>query len=223
MTVPATQKRIQEDPCLPCSVQHSRDRNWTLCLNESGLLLSARSRTDKWLVCPQLMRTRTEVLLCQLPGHSVQAQCPTEASALEHAQPFSCKHSRSVGIALRHVTRGAVRQWVSCRGERPGVCRKLVGMSVTTAPMQPRRAQGCIARMVPIDYLVNSVLCSHSCCLSKWMQLLIIWGALFLPSREFPLLSDHPWQTLDCMGCLYDWDTRTWVFPFHGSTSCQPL
>lgn len=72
---------------------------------------------------------------------------------------------------------------------------------------------GCTARMVPIDNLVNSVLCSHSCRLSKWMQLLIIWGALFLPSREFPLLSGRPWQALGCVGCLYDWDTRTWVFP----------
>lgn len=155
-------------------MQHSQDRNWTLRLNESGLLLSARSHTDKWLVCPQLVRTRTEVLLCQLPGHSVQAQCPTEASALERTQPISCKHSRRVGTALRHVTQGSCTPVGELQGKETRCLHEADGHVNNHSSHVAQEGPGCIARMVPIDYLVNSVLCSHSCSLSKWMQLLII-------------------------------------------------
>lgn len=147
------------------------------------------------------MRTRTEVLLCRLPGHSVQAQGPTEASALEHTQPISCKHSRSVGTALRHVTQGSCTPVGELQGRETRCLQEADGHVNNRGSHVAQEGPGCIARMVPIDYLVSSVLCSLSCSLSKWMQLLIIWGALFLPSREFPLLSDRPWQALGCVGC----------------------
>lgn len=160
------------------------------------------------------MRTRTEVLLCQLPGHSVQAQGPTEASASDHTQPISCNHSRSVGTTLEHAPQG--------RGKPVGRPQRREARGLQEADWHvnnhgshaAQEGPGCIARMVLRDYFVNSALGHHICSLSKWMQLLMTWGALFLPSGGFPLLSARPWQALGCMGCLYGWDTRTWVFPF---------
>lgn len=169
------------------------------------------------------MRTRTVVLLCQLPGHSVQAQGPTEASALDHTQPISCKHSRSVGTALKHVTQGSCKPVGKPQG-RESRCLQEAGWHVNThGSHAAREGPGCIAGMVPTDYLVNSALCHHICSLSKWMQLLMIWGALFLPSREFSLLSDHHWQALGRMGLFTRLGHSNLGVSLHGSTSCQPL
>lgn len=86
------------------------------------------------------------------------AQCPgIWASALDHAQPISCKHNRSVGTALKHVTQGSYKPLGKPQGREARDLQKLIGVSTTMALVQPRgvhsrngtRGLSCELRSLP--------------------------------------------------------------------------
>lgn len=169
------------------------------------------------------MRTRTEVLLCQLPGHSVQAQGPTEASASDHTQPISCNHSRSVGTTLEHAPQGRGKPVGRPQGREARGLQEADWHVNNHGSHAAQEGPGCIARTVLRDYFVNSALGHHICSLSKWMQLLMTWGALFLPSGGFPLLVSPSLAGPGLHGMFIWLGHSNLGVSLHGSTSRQPL